>query len=90
MWRRLDQACRVANLRPLAPDEARRGYAPSYLRVAVTAGMNHPDSLGSLQTSLGHEDLAETLYYAYPEREIAVRGVFVMSHAYAAAKTRSA
>ncbi|MGB6500331.1 MAG: tyrosine-type recombinase/integrase [Thermoplasmata archaeon] len=90
LWRDVDQACRAANLRHLAPHDARRGYARSYLRVAVSSGMSYPDALGSLQAILGHEDPAETLYYASPEREVAVRGVSAMSQAYAAAKVRSA
>jgi integrase len=90
LWRDVDEACRAANLRHLAPHDARRGYARSYLRVAVASGMNYPDALGSLQAILGHEDPAETLYYASPEREVAVRGVSAMSRAYAAAAHQGA
>ncbi|MGP8077357.1 MAG: tyrosine-type recombinase/integrase [Thermoplasmata archaeon] len=90
LCRDLDHACRAANLRHLAPHDARRRYARSCLRVAVSSGMNYKAALGSLQAILGHEDPAETLYYASPEREVAVRGVSAMSQAYAAVKVRSA
>jgi integrase len=90
LWRDVDEACRVANLRHLAPHDGRRGYARSYLRVAVASGMSYPDALGSLQAILGHEDAAQTLYYASPEREVAVRGVSAMSKAYTAAISRGA
>ena len=90
LWRDVARACRIAGLRHLSPHDIRRGFARSYLRVAVESGMNYPDALGSLQELLGHEDAAQTLYYAQPEREAAVRGVSALSLAYASAESRGA
>jgi integrase len=90
LWRDVTEACQVAGVRHLSPHDVRRGFARSYLRVAVESGMNYPDALGSLQGLLGHEDPAQTLYYAQPEREAAVRGVSALSVAYATASRSGA
>lgn len=90
LWRDVARACQIAGTRHLSPHDIRRGFARSYLRVAVESGMNYPDALGSLQELLGHEDPAQTLYYAQPEREAAIRGVSALSHAYANAESRGA
>jgi integrase len=84
------QACMAAGVRHLSPHDLRRGYAREYLRVAVGQGMSYPDALGSLQGVLGHEEPAQTLYYAEPGRESAVRGVSLLSAAYALANKRGA
>ena len=85
MWNDVRLSARAAGIRHLSPHDLRRGFARSYLRVASQSGISYPDALGSLQSILGHEDPAQTLYYAQPEREVAARGVAAMSAAYAAA-----
>ena len=85
LWRDVQVAAEASGGRHLSPHDLRRGFARSYLAIATRSGMNYPDALGSLQAILGHEDPAQTLYYAQPERETAVRGIAAMSSAYAAA-----
>ena len=85
LWHDVRTAAVASGVRHLSPHDLRRGFARSYLAVATKAGMNYPDALGSLQAILGHEDPAQTLYYAQPERETAVRGIAAMSLAYESA-----
>jgi integrase len=88
LWSDVNRACKAAGVRHLAPHDSRRGYASSYLSEAVKRGIPYHEALLSLQQLLGHEDPAQTLYYASPGREVAARGVAAMSEAYAAAGKR--
>ena len=90
LWNDVRLAAIAAGIRHLSPHDVRRGFARAYLSVASKSGMSYPDALGSLQAILGHEDPAQTLYYAQPEQEVATRGVAAMSSAYAMAATGGA
>jgi integrase len=60
LWRDIAEACVAAGIRHLRPHDLRRGFAREFLR----ANGSSFESVDALREILGHEDIAQTLYYA--------------------------
>jgi integrase len=89
LWNDVRLACSAAGIRHLSPHDLRRGYARNYLAAAEPV-LGFRRALMSLKDNLGHEDEAQSLYYAGSQLEDGATGVATLSKAYTARKTEGA
>ncbi len=85
LWNDVRLACASSGIRHLSPHDLRRGYARNYLAAAEPV-LGFRRALSSLKDNLGHEDEAQSLYYAGSQLEDGTTGVATLSRAYAAKK----